>query len=265
MSVRADLRVVATATATARADLAAIYSWRSWLCGWLLRVLAQVTFFALIGQLLASPETTRFLAVGNAVAVVVVEAMQVVASSSWERSAGTLPLLVVAPGRLPLVFVGRSVQWLVDGVACASIAYFVVGAAFGVPLPVPRVLLVVPLIALVGLATYAFGLVVAAYVLRAVSIRNVASNIGYLTLMAVTGVQVPLSFWPGWVQGMARILPVTHGLAAVRGIGTGMPLTEVGRLAAVELVVAAGWLALALLSFRRLAESGRRDGSIEFS
>jgi ABC-2 type transport system permease protein len=36
------------------------------------------------------------------------------------------------------------------------------------------------------------------------------------------------------------------------------------RQAGLELVVGLGWLALALVTFDRLAESGRKDGSIEF-
>lgn len=265
MTLSADLRVLSTATATARADLAAMYTWKTWLGGWLLRVLAQVTFFALIGQLLGSRDTAQYLAVGNAVAIVVVEAMMVVASTTWERNAGTLPLLVASPGRLPLVFVGRSVQWLADGTACACIAFYVVGGVFGVPLGSVSTLLVVPLIAVIGLSTYAFGLLAAALVLKAVALRNVVSNVGYLTLMAVTGVQVPVSFWPDWIGGIAQLLPVTHGLAGVRGLVTGAPLSEVAGNAALELAVGAGWLTVALLSFRQLAESGRRDGSIEFS
>ena len=265
MSLTADLRVLRISTATAWADLGAIYTWKTWLAGWLLRILAQVTFFALIGRLLASEETAQYLAIGNAVGIVVVEAMLVVASTAWERRAGTLPLLVAAPGRLAMVFIGRSVQWLVDGTACATIAFFAVGTLFAVPLWSLRMILVPPLIALVGAATYAFGLVAAGLALKAVGLRNVVSNVGYLVLMAITGVQVPLSFWPGWLQTVAQFLPVTHGLSAVRNLVAGSPASQILRDAGLELAVGSGWLTVALLTFRQLAESGRRDGSIEFS
>jgi hypothetical protein len=171
---------------TAGADLGAIYTWQTWL----VRVLAQVVFFALLGRLVASPATTRYLVVGNAVLIVVIEAMFVVASTTWERREGTLPLLVAAPGCLPVVFVGRSVRWLADGAACATVAFVVVGAMFRVPMPFPRVLLVLPLVTLVALSTHAFGLVAAAV-----------------------------------VQG----LPVTHGLAAIRGCRGRARRTDRGR------------------------------------
>jgi hypothetical protein len=34
--------------------------------------------------------------------------------------------------------------------------------------------------------------------------------------MAVAGANVPVDFWPGPVQAVANLLPVTHGLLAVR-------------------------------------------------
>ncbi len=67
------------------------------------------------------------------------------------------------------------------------------------------------------------------------------------------------------LQAVAQGLPVTHGLAAVRAMLAGGAPDEVARQAALELAVAVGWFTVALLTFRRFAESGRRNGSIEFS
>ncbi|MEJ7702864.1 MAG: hypothetical protein WKF47_04025 [Geodermatophilaceae bacterium] len=65
-------------------------------------MVSQVIFFALIGRLLDSPEAAAYLLVGNAVMIAALEAMMVVASTTWERRAGTLPLLIAAPSRWPL-------------------------------------------------------------------------------------------------------------------------------------------------------------------
>jgi ABC-2 type transport system permease protein len=251
--------------ANARADFGLVYTWRTWLGGWLLRVVTQVAFFALVGEVLLSRSAAQYLAVGNAVVISAIEAMMVVASTTWERRAGTLPLLVAAPGPLPMVLAGRSVQWLASGTVSGSVAFFAVGVLFGVSFPMPAALLVIPLIALVGLASYGLGLLLAGFVLAAMDLRNLVSNLAYLTLMAITGVQVPLSFWPGWLQGVAQVLPVTHGLAAVRALVTGGPTGDVLRSAVLEAAVGASWLCVALCFFRYFAEAGRHDGSIEFS
>lgn len=260
-----SLRVLRAAMANARADFGLVYTWRTWLGGWLLRVVTQVAFFALVGEVLLSRSAAQYLAVGNAVVISAIEAMMVVASTTWERRAGTLPLLVAAPGPLPMVLAGRSVQWLASGTVSGSVAFFAVGVLFGVSFPMPAALLVIPLIALVGLASYGLGLLLAGFVLAAMDLRNLVSNLAYLTLMAITGVQVPLSFWPGWLQGVAQVLPVTHGLAAVRALVTGGPTGDVLRSAVLEAAVGASWLCVALCFFRYFAEAGRHDGSIEFS
>ncbi|HCG01768.1 MAG TPA: hypothetical protein DEV93_14650, partial [Chloroflexi bacterium] len=64
-----NLRVARFAVLSGAYDYFAIYSLRSWVFGWMVRVLSQVTFFALIGKLLKSDEQTQFLLIGNAVMI----------------------------------------------------------------------------------------------------------------------------------------------------------------------------------------------------
>jgi ABC-2 type transport system permease protein len=259
-----QLQVLRYAIVSGFADYAAIFTWRTWLLGWLSRVLCQVAFFALIGRLLDSPEQEHFLLVGNAVFIAAMEAMMVVASSTWERRSGTLALLVAAPTGPLLVFAGRSLFNVVSGTVSASVALFALAPVFGVPLPMPAALAVLPLIALVSLSTYCAGLALAALVLRAVQLRNIAGNLGYLMLMTFGGVQVPLDFWPEPVRRVTDLLPLTHGLDAARGVLAAMPPAEVLRHAMLEAAVGVCWLFVAALLFGHLADSGRRTGTIEF-
>lgn len=259
------LRVLQATTVTARADHRAMYTWRTWVGGWLLRILAQVTFFALMGRLVASADAARYLAVGNAVAVAALESMMVVASAAWERRSGTFPLLVVAPGPLALVFVGRGLQWVVEGSVCAMLALVLVGPIFDVPLTVATVLACAPLVLLVSISTYGLGLVVAALVMRTPRVRAVVSNVGFLVLAFSAGIYVPVSALPGWLQLVGEVLPVRHGLAAVRGVIDGAPASAVLGQTALEVLVATAWFAAALTTFRVIAEGGRRSGTIEFS
>lgn len=230
-----------------------------------MRVLAQVAFFALIGRLLDSTQAVHFLLVGNAVMIACLQAMFVVASTTWERMAGTFPLLVAAPASQLTVFLGRSVHWLASGLASATAGLFLIGPLFGLPLPWPRVLWLLPLTALVAVTTYLFGAALGALVMRAVDARNLVMNLATLTMMAISGVMVPVVFWPAWVQHIAQVLPLTHGLQAIRDLLDGAPLHTLAAPVATEAAVGAGWLLITVVFFRRLAESGRRDGSIDFA
>lgn len=261
----APLRIARHAVAAGIADFSTMFTWRTWTTAWLGRMVLQVVFFGLIGRLVGDVETVRFLVIGNAVMLAAVESMFVVASTTWERRAGTLPLLVASPTSPLLVFASRSVFWLATGFVSASISLFAAAALFGIALPWPRVLLVPPMILVVGTSTYLFASFVGALILRAMEFRNVVGNVVHLTMMAICGVMVPTDVWPVGIRALASLLPVTHGLAAIRLLLDGGGAAPVLRGLGLELLVGAGWYLLALLSIRRLVDRGRADGSIEYA
>lgn len=257
-------RVFRYAALTGFQDFRSEYSVVSWISEWLVRIVFQMIFFALIGRLVGSEEQVRFLVIGNGVMLASMTVMFVVQSTTWERFTGTLPLLIAAPASPLVVFAGRSVEWIPDAIATSLAGLFIVAPLFGVDVPVTRVLLILPLLLLITLTTYAFGLFLGSLVLRAMMARNLVANLGYSALMALAGVNVPVTFFPEPLQLVASLLPLTHGLAAVRAVLDGATLTAVGSNVMVEAIVGCGWLALALASFRWLAEGGRKDGTIEF-
>jgi len=237
------IRILGHAARTGYEDYFVEIGVRVWLLGWFLRVVVQVVFFALIGRLLGSEEQVRYLLIGNAVMLAAVGALLSVAGTTWERRAGTLPLLVV-------ISMG---------------ALLIVAPIFDVSLPWARMPLVVPLVVVVALSTYALGTFLGGLVLHAMSTRNIVSNLAQTTMMAICGVNVPLSYYPDAVQWLAHALPLTHGLLAIRELLAGAGGATVLAYTGAELLVGLGWLALALLTFDRLAEHGRRDGSIELA
>lgn len=246
-------------------DYQTIYTWKTWLVGWFLRVVAQVSFFGLIGQLLGSQQATEFLVVGNAVLLAALGTMFSIASTSWERWQGTLPLLVACPTGSVLVFLGRSTFWIPDAISSSLGTFFVCAAIFDIALPWPSVLLVVPLVTLVALSTYCLGVFLGGLVVRNPNLRNLVANLTWLTMAAICGVNVPLSFDPEPLRWLANGLPLTHGLQAIRGIVDGEAASTIAVQAGLEAVVGAIFLALAFLTFDRFAERGRRDGTIEFA
>lgn len=242
-----------------------MYTWRTWTAGWLLRVVAQVIFYSLMGRLVGSDERLHFLVVGNAVMLCATTVIFVVQSTTWERASGTIPLLIAAPVSPLVVLFGRSVQWIPDAVLSSLVAFLVAAPLFGVQLPLPRGLWVLPLLLLVTVTTYLMGTFFGSLVLRYAAARNLVSNVVGATMMALCGVNVPLSFFPGWVQTAGRALPLTHGLEAVRGVLGAAPASQVLRAVVLEALVGLAWFAAAAASFRWFAEGGRKDGSIEFA
>jgi ABC-2 type transport system permease protein len=260
----ATLRIMKYALLSGARDYGSIYTWKTWLAGWYLRVLAQVVFYALIGKLLRSDQQTWFLLVGNAVMLAAMEGVWALNMVNWEREVGSLPLLVASPSSPVIVFASRGTYLVGDGVLSALGALFVAGPLFHLPLPWPRILLVVPLTFLVGASAYCFGTFLGGVLLRARHLGTLISNVGIVTLMTLCGVNVPLNFYPTPVRWLSQLLPLTHGLVAIRDVLAGN-LAAAGVQAVLEAAVGAGWLGLCLATFGWFAAHGRRDGSIQFA
>lgn len=256
------LRVLRWSMASAFADFRTIYTWKTWTFAWLLRMLCQVAFYALIGRLLGSHDAVEFLLIGNAVFVGIGTVLFIVPSTSWERATGTLPLLVASPTAPFVVFAGRSVQLLVDALAVSTVSLFGISALFGVHIPLPVAPLAVLIVFVIFVSVYWFGLSIGGLILGRPTLRNVVGNVAGLTIMILGGVQVPTTFWPEWLQWIAQGLPATHGLLALRNLIEGRG--DVLGLVALELVVGLAWFSIAAATFRVLSERGRRTGAIEF-
>lgn len=255
------VRVLQHASAIGIADYAAIFTLKTWTLGWLMRMSAEMVFYALIGKLLESQTTVEFLLIGNLTLLAASSAYFAVQSSVWERRAGTLPLLIAAPAPLFLTFAGRSVQWIGEGVLTAAGAMLIVGPMFDVG-PGWNTPAVIGLFVLIAAASYGMGLFLGGVVLRFPEARNVWFNVTVGVMAIVCGVNVTVEFFPLWVQGFAQAFPLTHGLEAVRSVaGDGGPIVvPMARC----LVVGAGWYVLAAATLRLFAEQGRRTGSIDF-
>lgn len=263
-AIASTLNVMRHAFHAGLADYRAIFTWKSWLAGWYVRVLAQVAFFALIGERLGDDEKTYYLLVGNALLIAAQVGIFSLNMTSSERWAGTLPLLVASPSSPVVVFSARGSYLALDGALSALGALFVAGPLFGMDLPWPSVLAVVPLTALVALASYGFGTFLAGIVFRYRSINSLVVVTTYVAFMAACGVNVPLSYYPQGLALAAHFLPLTNGLLAIRGVFEASPWDTVLGYAALELAVGCAWMAAALASFNRLASRGRRDGSLDF-
>ncbi|HUZ54892.1 MAG TPA: ABC transporter permease [Streptosporangiaceae bacterium] len=254
-----------TAFRTGIRDFRGLYTWRSWLFGWFARLMTQALFFTSFGYWLGSRATVRYMAVGNTTVLVCMESLAVIPLLLGERYMGTFSLHVAAPASFVLTYFARNFYCPLIGVLSSTFGFFVVATAFGVRLGGPYVAWVPVLTALIGLSAYSFGFAVGAIVLSLPSFSMVALNLSYLSLMAFCGVNVPVSYWPAAVRGVADILPLTHGLLALRELLAGAPAAWIWRDCALEAAVGLGWLAVAVAVLQYYASASRRTGNIQLT
>lgn len=216
-------------------------------------------------RLLGSQDQVVFLLVGSAVAVASASGLTVTTATVGERWNGTLPLLVASPSSPLVVLMGRGAAFVVNGLVTSLGALLLVAPLFEVSLRWSRYPVLIVLLVLVTLTTYMAATVLAGLILKTPSLQRTVANVGRLVIMAFCGVTVPREFFPVVVEWISAVLPLTHGLHAIRELyGAARPGVILSS-AAREGLVLLGWLAVSLLTFHRLADAGRRDGSIVFS
>jgi len=238
----------------------AAYSWRTWLFGWMVRVAAQILFFSAIGLLIEDPDLIAYAFIGNVGAMTAISALAAGPDTAWERGLGTLPLLVAAPGSLLPVFAGRSAFYVVQGVGEGTFVFAVLAPIVALPehwwwMPICLVV--------IALGAYGLGVAMAAFSIRRPRLGNLVFNFVFFSIVAIGGVNIPTAVFPGWVEAVARVLPLHHGLIATRLLlESGWSDAVVTRFA-LELTVGATWLALAMVGFKVFVERSRRDGTID--
>ncbi|MFE6050013.1 ABC transporter permease [Kitasatospora sp. NPDC056446] len=258
-SARTVVRLTGYGALAGYQDYRAMFTWRSWLGGWLIRMLCQVLFFANLGQLLGSPDAQGYLALGNAVALGPIGALGVVSSTVGERRSGTLQFLLISRTPPFLALASRGLHWVADGLLTSTIALLTVHLLLPVPLPWSALPAVLCLNALMTLGCYCVALCLSGISLRVPESRMYLTAGTTITLMLVSGVSTPVPR-NGPPAVLAQLLPVTHGLDAVRQLVCGGALPA--RLVLDEALVAAGWAAAGFLVLTHGLRHTVRSGTL---
>jgi ABC-2 type transport system permease protein len=257
------LRIARHAFKVGKWEFSRIWGWQSWLFGSIVGAVAQVSFFALLGNLLDSQERLEYLLIGTAVIAGCAKANVVIAVSNWDRGDGTYPLLVIAPSSLVPAIIGRTTIWMLDGAFTAFITLLLAAVIFDVPMPWPESLVLMPLVLAACASSYFLATAIGSIVTRIPRTRNIVHRFETLALTLFCGATVPVSFWPESIELLANVLPITHGLEAIRDLLADGLSRKIAVGLGLEVVVGLAWLLVGVLIIDRTANGGRRDGSIE--
>lgn len=251
-------RTVGQGAAVAVADFSDFYTWRTWLGGWLVRMLCQVAFYSLIGLSVGDRDYVTYVVLGAALMVCVAESLMAVASTTWDQPLGTLPLLMCAPVQPGVFYFGRSLMWPLSGATTTSVAVFVMTGFFGINWTAAQVPMVLVLVLLTSIASYCMALAIACVAMVFPGARNVLSAVTTMVVTSFCGALVPVAYWPDAIEWFARLIPFTHGLQALRALQAGDVAAAVMAPAGLTAVIGVAWFVIAILGFRSLFAQERR-------
>jgi ABC-2 type transport system permease protein len=259
-----SLRVLGRAAYLSVYEFFGLYSPVAWLIAWVPRVIFESLFFALLAQFVGGPDLLLFALVGIAAYRTLHTTLTfTTASVTWELFAGTVPLLVASPTNPIVVLTGRNLAWALNGLITGVITIGV-AATLGLVLTPLTAVGAVAVLAVIEVGAYALGVLLGSVVLRFPGLRNMTSSLVGFALLAISGVNIPLTALPEWVQSVALAAPLAHGLLALREVLGPGDATVYMPLVATELLIAVAYLGLAVFSFQLFLQRARSMGTLDY-
>src|SRR6516162_7001239 len=157
---------------------------------------------------------------------------------------GVVERLRVTPVSRLAILTGRLLRDVVTLLVQAAVLVLA-GLAFGMRAPVTGVLIGFGFVAVVAVSLAAISYTVG-LLTKSEDVLAPLLNMVVVPLMLLSGIMLPLTLGPGWLQGIARATPFRYIIDAMRGAFAGHYLTMImleGVLVAVGLAIACLWLA----------------------
>ena len=241
----------------------ALFSWltpRDYIVAKIAEPVAQIIFFSLVG--IYAGEDPAYFALGNAVRLAAVSGLYGCSIMMMEeRDSGTLPAIVAAAAPLSETFLARGMLQGLDGVLTSLIGLGVGAWLFGLDFSLVSWPWLITALLITSYAMTGLGTLVSTMGLIGTDL-NLGMNAAYTLLLLLCGVNFPLASLPPPLQIAGKLLPLTHGLAAVRLLVEGT-FTGVIPLLIREGLIGIGYTAIAFALFRVTEYRARVLGTLD--
>jgi ABC-2 type transport system permease protein len=174
---------------------------------------------------------TTYLFPGVLMMAVQAPAIAVGITIVWDRQAGVLRQMLVAPVRRGALLAGICLGGASTGAIYGSLVLLVAGAA-NVPYH-PRLLLVLLELGLIAFAFTSVG-VFAAVSIRRIETFQVVVSLFMMPMLFLSGAMFPARGLPGWLGTAVLINPLTYGVDALRRTMPGASASLGGRVSSPQ-------------------------------
>jgi ABC-2 type transport system permease protein len=238
-------------------------NWPAYSASVIVNPMANVLIYGLTGRFaLGSRAAEPFLVGMTAYAVTAILVGGIIQGFYYERSFGTLSVLFLATGNRLSLYFGRGVLHFPNAVVCVSAS---VGAAtaLGVNFDHAEWAGVVLSYGVMAGSVTLFALCLGNLVImfREWSIMLAFVQTGLITL---TGVVVPREELPSFLQKLGDVMPLTHGVQALRTSVDGSSLGSVADELAAELAIGLIFAVVGFILYVILERYSRKTNAYEF-
>ncbi|MFP4364684.1 MAG: ABC transporter permease [Spirochaetia bacterium] len=224
--------------------------------------LAQMLFFVLLGTF-GGAAPASFYIIGNSLQIAAISGIYgVTMSIGGDRWDGTLVYVFGSPANRLVLFFGRSVVHIIDGIIGVCIGFTWGVLLFGISIPFGSAGILFLAVLITVYSTSGLGLLMGCIGLIS---RNVmfVNNTVYFLLLLFSGANVPLEQLPGWMNVISQCLPLRNGIIAARSIFSGGSTEFALQHILLEFGVGSVYLLLGYFLFRWFEKQAKNSGSLE--
>ncbi|MFQ5575490.1 MAG: ABC transporter permease [Anaerolineae bacterium] len=225
--------------------------------------LSQILFFTYLGMTATGRDSATFYIVGNALQIAATNGIYgVTMTVGNERNGGTLIYLIGSPSNRLVIFLGRALFNILDGMLAVVLGFVWGVVLLGLDLSAANLPGLALTILIATASTCGMGLLMGSISLVALNVMFV-NNTVYFLLLLLSGANLPLDRLPVWVQTISGGLPLTRGIQSARLLVSGASLAEVWPLLAGELAVGLAYALFGFGFFSWFEAQARRRGTLE--
>ena len=227
------------------------------------RTVLQILFFTYLAKAAGGNSLATFAFIGNIIHVGVYWAFFNMSDTiQYEKWNGTLEFLIAAPSNWVPTILGKSMASYAELVVRTTLACAIMIPLFHLPLTVGMLLRSLPIAVIVFLSASALGWLLGVFCMPIRWGNLIINTLGYVMII-LCGVNFPFSFLPPFVQVIGNLLPLTHGLLAIRAVIAGASYASVWPLIRAEILIGLVYAAIAWLMFAQGLRITRQRGSFE--
>jgi ABC-2 type transport system permease protein len=227
------------------------------------RILLQSLFFVFLAKAAGGDQLARFALIGNAIQIAVFMVMlsmeEVIESEKWNN---TFQYLIAAPTSWFPTMLGKSMSYYGDALIATTVSFAVLIPVLHIQITLVNLLKAIPIILIILASASALGWTIGAFSLP-IRYGYMICNLSAYAMMIFCGINVPTSALPPVIRFIGNLLPVTHGLQAVRAIIDGASYASVLPLIETEILIALIYAAIAWSMFGYRLRVTRKRGSFE--
>lgn len=238
-------------------------NWPGYISSAVLQPFAHVILFALLGRFADNPEAALYIALGVTVmSMAFILLSGLTQSYTYDRNYGTIAFFFASPASRLMNYVSRSVLHFPNGIIACVFGLLAGWIIVGVEFSTVNWSGFIISILVISFSLVAFGqlLGIASIVSRNwIAVQGVAQGV----VLMFTGMVIPITVYPQFVQGISKILPVTNGLFAMRATFAGAPLAEVSGDILREVITGLVYYVIAFIGFLYFERVVKHTGSLD--